>query len=207
VKTYIYVDGFNLYYGAIKNTPYKWLDIPTMCSYLLPNNEIVNIKYFTARVTPRRHDPGQQRRQELYLRALATSPIVDIVFGRFLTNKRRRLLANGSPDNPEYAEVWITEEKGSDVNLATHLVADAFLGYFQAAAVITNDSDLVEPIRVVQRELGLPVGVINPHKKRCHQLTREAAFFRQIREGVLAASQFPPTLSDGSGIIRKPESW
>ncbi len=26
VKTNFYIDGFNLYYGAVKGTPYKWLD-------------------------------------------------------------------------------------------------------------------------------------------------------------------------------------
>jgi NYN domain len=67
-----------------------------------------------------------------------------------------------------------TEENGSDVNLATYLLLDAFKKHCQAAVVISNDSDLKEPITVAQRELGLTVGIINPHPpqreaERCSQ--------------------------------------
>ena len=34
MKTWVYVDGFNLYFGAVKGTLYKWLDIHTLCSLL-----------------------------------------------------------------------------------------------------------------------------------------------------------------------------
>ena len=62
--------------------------------------------------------------------------------------------------------VWVdkTEEKGSDVNLASHLVRDAYQQAFQVAVLITNDSDLAEPVRIVRQELNLPVGVLNPHQ-------------------------------------------
>jgi 5'-3' exonuclease len=52
MRTYIYVDGFNLYYRSLKNTPYKWLDLKALFRYLLdPKNDIQAIKYFTARVS------------------------------------------------------------------------------------------------------------------------------------------------------------
>lgn len=57
MKAIVYVDGFNLYYGALKRTPYKWLNIMTLCNFLLPKNRIVGIKYFTALVTARPNDP------------------------------------------------------------------------------------------------------------------------------------------------------
>ncbi len=53
IRTIVYVDGFNLYYGAVKDTPYKWLDLGKMCKFLLPPNDIQRLKYFTARVTAR----------------------------------------------------------------------------------------------------------------------------------------------------------
>ena len=52
-KTRIYIDGFNLYYGAVKDTPYRWLDVRRMCELLLPEYSIETIKYFTARVSAR----------------------------------------------------------------------------------------------------------------------------------------------------------
>jgi hypothetical protein len=207
MKTIVYVDGFNLYYGAVKDTPYKWLDIPRMCRLLLPKNEIVGVKYFTARVSARRGDPGQPTRQDAFLRALAILPNVEIIFGHFLTSEVTMPVAVPVPGGPRYCKVIKTEEKGSDVNIATHLLRDAFLGKFDVAVLITNDSDLVEPVRIVRHELGKPVGILNPHNRPSRALLRYASFIKPIRQGVLAASQLPATLRDSRGAITKPAAW
>ena len=116
-KTNIYVDGFNLFYGAVKGTPYKWLDLNRLCELLLPNHDIQTIKYFTAKISDRPSNPGQHKRQLVYLRALRTLPNVEIIFGHFLTNKVKMPLASPTPGGPRVAEVLKTEEKGSDVNI------------------------------------------------------------------------------------------
>jgi hypothetical protein len=85
MRTCVYVDGFNLYYGAVKGTPYKWLDIDKMCRLLLPRHQIIGIKYFTARVSGRPADPGQPTRQQAFLRALATISHLEIIYGHFLS--------------------------------------------------------------------------------------------------------------------------
>jgi len=76
--TYVYVDGFNLYYGALRRGPHRWLDLERLCQLLLARHTIGAIRYFTALVSARTGDPGQPVRQQLYLRALATSPKVSI---------------------------------------------------------------------------------------------------------------------------------
>ena len=144
MKTFVYVDGFNLYYGAVKDTPYKWLDINKLCQLLLPNRTISRVKYFTARVGGRPGNRNQPMRQQAFLRALATLPNLEIVFGHFLSNATFMPLANPKRGGPRYVKVVKTEEKGSDVNLATHLVRDAFRNEFDTAVLITNDSDLRE---------------------------------------------------------------
>jgi hypothetical protein len=53
----VYVDGFNLYYGCLRHTAYKWLDLEALCKRLLPAYDIRRIRYFTARVSGRT-DPG-----------------------------------------------------------------------------------------------------------------------------------------------------
>jgi hypothetical protein len=105
--------------------------------------------------------------------------------------------------------VWVdkTEEKGSDVNLAAHLVRDAFRGVFQVAVLITNDSDLAEPVRIVRQELNLPVGILNPHQQHSAELKRVATFLKRIRQSDLITSQFPAVLNDSKGVIYKPPSW
>lgn len=106
-----------------------------------------------------------------------------------------------------HAVVIKTGEKGSDVNLATHLLWDGFRGDYDCAVVISNDSDLLEPIRIVRMELKKKVGILNPHKHPSQVLVKECDFFKKTRAGALAASQFPSQLSDEHGTIMKPVSW
>lgn len=214
MRTYVYIDGFNFYYGAVRKTPYKWLDFGKLCqALLLPQNDVQCIKYFTARVKPPANDPGQQLRQQAYLRALRTLPQLEVHFGQFTKHKVYRPVAGDIPvgghSKGDFQTIRVvkTEEKGSDVNMAAHLLNDAHLGRFDVAVVVTNDSDLVTPVRMVSGELGLPVGVLNPQRGVSHELASVASFVRQIREGVVSQSQFPATMTDVKGTFHKPREW
>ena len=112
-----------------------------------------------------------------------------------------------SPTGTGYVKVIKTEEKGSDVNLATHLVVDGFKNDFELAVVVSNDSDLLTPIQVVTQELGKPVGLLNPHKNPSVSLLPHVLFIKKIRRGVLGQSQFPPVMRDQQGEFYKPASW
>ena len=206
MKTIVYVDGFNLYYGALKGTPYKWLDVAKLCQNMLPGHDITHIKYFTAHVTSRPNDPQLGMRQQIYLRALRTLPYFDIYLGHFLSNTCMLPLANPPAGGPKFVKVIRTEEKGSDVNLATHLVADAFFGHLECSVLITNDSDLLTPM-LVAKDLGFRAGIINPCKQRSRQLEKNADFVYDITPAHLRQSQFPLTLTDAKGTIRKPTDW
>ena len=153
MRTYVCIDGFNLYYGAVRGTPYKWLNLWEMCRKLLPRNDIRQIRYFTALIAPRPGDPDQITRQQTFLRALRTLPSVSIHFGQFLSHPVSMRLVS-SAGAQKYATVWKTEEKGSDVNLATHLLCDAYEGKFDVAVLVTNGSDLFTPADVVVNRLG-----------------------------------------------------
>ena len=207
MKTIVYIDGFNFYYGAVRKTPYKWLDFSRLCHFLLPKNNVVQIKYFTALVIARAADPDKAVRQQVFLRALRTIPNLEIILGHFLEHEVLMPLAGNAGGQQQYACVIKTEEKGSDVNIAAHMINDGYKGLYQAAILISNDSDLVEPIKIVRNELKLPVGVLNPHARPSQQLLKFASFVKPIRQGVLAASQFPPTLQDAQGTISKPAGW
>lgn len=207
MKTIVYVDGFNLYYGAVKNTPYKWLNLSLLCNNLLPNFNIVKIKYYTARVKARPSDPGQPVRQQTYLRALQTIPDLEIVYGQFLQSTVRMMLAIPPKRGSKFAEVIKTEEKGSDVNIAAHMIHDAHLGQYDVAVIVSNDSDLAEPVRLVRHELNKTVGMLNPHRRPSYALKKHVKFIKPIRKGVLRVSQFPQTLQDASGTFHKPKKW
>ena len=208
-RTYIYVDGFNLYYRAVKDTPYRWLDLKALFqSVLWSTNEIEAINYYTADVSGK-HDRDAPRRQKAYLRALRTIPEVSIYKGSFLVSKKWAGLAT-SPrmfvyPRPRTVRIIRTEEKGSDVNLASHLLADGFNKRYDVAVVVSNDTDLVEPIRIVVRELKIPVGLICPSPSPARSLKAVASFIRNITARRLAAAQFPDPIPGTT--IAKPAAW
>ena len=157
-----------------------------------------------------------------YWRALRTLGCVEIILGHFLTSpKTMPELASAQKINalavqgvdvrgmrPAMVRVLRSEEKGTDVNLATHLVHDAHRNRFEAAAVISNDSDLKEAVRIVRREVGKVVGVFTPHREQhSAQLKKTASFFRGIPVEVLRASLFPDELTDAKGVFQKPAGW
>jgi uncharacterized LabA/DUF88 family protein len=204
MRTNIYIDGFNFYYGCIKGTSYHWLDVGKMCSLLLPNDQIHRIKYFTALVEARPNDPDQPVRQRTFLRALQTIPNLEIILGTFLSHE---VTMPRSPLGSGYAKVIKTEEKGSDVNIATHLLVDGFRNDYELAVVVSNDSDLLMPIQVVTREFGKPVGLLNPQKHTSVALLPHVRFVKKIRENVLSNSLFPDVMTDKEGQFSKPVDW
>jgi uncharacterized LabA/DUF88 family protein len=228
LRSNIYVDGFNLYYGALKHTRYKWLNIADLCRHVLPGISIHRIRYFTALVKSNPSNPQARQRQEFYIRALETIPKLTVHYGHFLQSRVSMRLAN--PQNGQrIAEVLKMEEKGSDVNIATYMLTDAFRQDCDQLIVITNDSDLAEPVRIINRELNIPVGIFNPHTgdtaDRRNRVTgrlekatpsialkKVARFVRDIRsEGLdcdTAQSQFPDEIVDNEGhVLRKPQRW
>ena len=208
--TNVYVDGFNLYYCCLKGTAFKWLDIAALCKNIYPRNKINRIRYFTARIQPTPNDPHKARRQLTYIRALETINYLTVHYGTFKTRIKKRPLVNPISGLPRKVDILDTEEKGSDVNLATYLVYDGCISDYEVAIVISNDSDLVEPLNIVRERIKLPVGLLNPQinrKKVSWDLMNAATFKRYIRQGVLGSSQFPATMQDTTGTFHKPNSW
>jgi uncharacterized LabA/DUF88 family protein len=162
MRTFVYIDGFNLYYRALKGSPYKWLDLKSLSAKLLQShNRIVEMNAPSAPLT----------------------------------------------DPPRFSRVIKTEEKGSDVNLAVHLLNDAWLDKYDCAVIISNDSDLAEAIRLIRAQTDKLVGIISPivkgHPSR--ELQKHAHFVKRIRTGVLRASQLPNPIPGTR--IHKPDSW
>ena len=191
----VYVDGYNLYYGARSScgrstAGWRWLDIRALAETLVQERddwrqpEITCVTYCTARVDAV-ESPSSHADQDVYLKALLAEGSVDhIEFGQYVArvksaplavkaaNGRPRLVSpqwpvmvqdgtgTALPDARFMVSVAQREEKGSDVNVASHLLVDVLAGGFQAAVVISNDSDLRWPVQEARRRV--PVGVVNP---------------------------------------------
>jgi uncharacterized LabA/DUF88 family protein len=220
LRTIAYIDGFNLYYRMLKARPaMKWLNPKALIEGVLhPTHVVTRINYYTARVSARSHDPDAPARQAVYLKALSTVPDIAVHAGNFLISEPWMPLASppqAKPDGyvwslplPNVVKVVKSEEKGSDVNLGAHLVRDAFTNAFDVAVVLTNDSDLVEPIRIATVEVGKRVGLLAPVKYPNPSLAQVASFSLHIRPGHLANAQFPTSISHPDGtVISKPATW
>ena len=96
MRTFVYVDGFNLYYRALKGTSWKWLDLVALFTRVLqPQHRILTVKYFTARVSATPTDPSKPQRQDIYLRALQHHlPEVEVYYGHFLRHRIQAPLVN-----------------------------------------------------------------------------------------------------------------
>jgi hypothetical protein len=201
----IYIDGFNLYYALLKPNPaVRWLDLAALGAALRPADTVA-VRYFTAKVlsVP---DPNSELRQRLYLKAIGTLPNVTVEFGHFTAHQVRMALATPPTNGPRTALVWKTEEKGSDVNIATRLLLDGQDGLYDEAIVISGDSDLVEPIREANRRYG-PVHVRNPRDVHSN-LAQAARSYGRLDPTLLARCQLPETVHLPTGrTVTRPATW
>lgn len=224
MKTNVYIDGFNFYYACYKNwndpscheflaNGFKWVDFRALLETMYPNDTIHRIQYCTAMV---RWSPQKTARQEVYLRALRNTERLHVRLGHHEERpKRGRLVSplpclHGTPCvRPQpLVEVMAREEKGSDVNLATYLLKDAFLADFEQAIVISNDSDLASAVHVARVDASLPIHVVSPALSVVQELRKAATSARCLDKSLIPQCQLPAriTLRDGS-VINKPANW
>jgi uncharacterized LabA/DUF88 family protein len=195
----------------LKPKGFKGTDLSLLAQELLKGTDQIEcIRYFTADVSPRAGDPEAPKRQQSYFRALKTIPELHIHKGKFLTKKIHRPIIGQSQS---YVFVNDTEEKGSDVNLASHLLMDGFCDSYDVALVMSQDTDLLEAMRMVRDDLNKEIVVAwfdgsDPGKKH----KKVASAIRHVTNGMLTRSQFPnPVIGRGgkkytdqkTGILNK----
>lgn len=211
----VYIDGLNLYRRLLAGRPeLKWLNIEALAEHLLPEYDIVRVRYFTAviKALPGA-DAASPQRQQVYLRALRSLPRTTVELGKFRIDPRVMPVhpteweADGSPRR---VRVKKTEEKGSDVALASRLLVDAMHGDSDLYVVLTNDSDLVMPLRLVRDDLKRQVGLLSPMqpKRASNELKQtNPSLHRQVTTEAVAAAQLPDELRDDAGTIHRPPKW
>jgi uncharacterized LabA/DUF88 family protein len=207
----VYIDGFSLYHQCFRRTAernhLKWLDLCALASANLPDEDIADVRYYTARVSATPEDPLRASRQDAFLRALATLPNLVIRQSQFSRSKRRSLGASSSWYRSRQM-VWIMQEKRSDVSLATDLLVDAFDGRAEVALLITNDSDFERPIKVVTDRFEVRVVIISPDVMVSKRLAKLASHARPLDHRLLENCQLPDVVIDADGReIHRPGAW
>lgn len=229
MRAVFYIDGFNFYYLRTKNQPqYKWLNLKALADTIVTGGTtVLAVNYYTADVSGK-IDSDAPRRQQALFAALKTVLQIAIHKGRFLYSEKWAGLvkpAQARPreymwnePEPEVVLVRKTEEKGSDVNLGAHLVRDGFQDRYDVAYVLTNDTDLVEPIRIVSQELMKQVCIVAPCRPTQRQgktipvpaisLRKYASFVHYIDDAELSRAQFPDLVVRPNGsTVERPATW
>lgn len=199
-RVMVYVDGFNIYFGMIEAGfgNCKWLNLKSLAiSLLKANQELVELKYFTSRVS---NNPDKQKRQTAYLEALEIEGI-KIYYGHY---QRDTIECN------RCSHIWANyNEKMTDVNIATQMIIDAYQDQYDMAMLISGDSDLVPPIRAIHENFKQKrVFVAFPPKRFNNSVALVAKGSFIIGRKKLADNQFPNEVEKSDGfIIRKPKEW
>lgn len=202
----IYVDGFNLYYGAKRGTPHKWLDLETFFERLRQDDHIQTIKYFTAEV-----DGTRRTNQQIYLAALTTCPKVQIILGRYKYKQVKCGVRQCNFNGGRFFRV--PEEKRTDVSIAIHMLDDAHQQKADRLIIISGDSDLVPSVAMIKhRYPDIETIVYVPARDKTRgaatELRSVADKSRTLPQDLIARSQFPGKLPDGQGgWITKPAGW
>lgn len=221
-NVYVYVDGFNLYYGCLQGSPHRWLDIHKLAQNIMANTEdavIKKVHYFTAKVVDYSND-GITTRQGFYLKALETIPQVEIHYGKFKLRKKKVYVKPPLQiqlEHPLTRSIFVAskgviegdcyEEKGTDVNLATRLLIDSYNSDMDIALIISNDTDYKSALYHVKKVRGKRVIVVSSKldqlpDQELRKVSNNSS--RKITENLLRASLFPDVVTPS---ISKPRTW
>jgi uncharacterized LabA/DUF88 family protein len=220
MRTIAYVDGYNLYYGRLRGTPYKWLDVHALLQSILriqnPAMRLIRVHYFTAPVIARLASHGQAsvEAQHAYLRALQSTG-VEITFGRHQLEPGQapRYQSGVTANRQDTVPVWHLDEKETDVRLALTMYRHARLGAMDQAVLVSSDTDLAPALEALRADFSLPLGLILPRRPAggrpsAVSLMQLADWTRTvILDNELANAQLPPRVPTHRRPADKPAYW
>jgi hypothetical protein len=208
LRTIVYIDGFNLYYGTVKGGPHKWLDVELFCRRLRNDDAIVRIHYFTSTVAGSR-----AVRQRVFLDALRTRPMIRITLGQF---KLKTITCENSRCDFQGDRTFTKpEEKRTDVAIGIQMLDDAYQDACDRFVLITGDSDLVPAVQRIRKRFPKkkiityrPVGDHAIKARRGDELADASGDGRVLPRALFAHCHLPdPVIGEGGKELWKPGSW
>lgn len=222
MKVIVYVDGFNLYYGALKHSPYKWLDIHKFFSQnalksQIPKISRLTVKFYTADIKSNfsRLGAKSSAAQQAYHRALESPHTgdVEVIKGFYNASRATPMVYNKPPQKDHVTEVWKLEEKQTDVNIALDLYRDASKGDHDFSVLCSSDTDVVPAFKYIKKDFpSLGLGVVLP---LLHKGFRKLSAYdkysdwviRSLTEKDLELSQFKNRVPTRKKPVDKPDHW
>ena len=224
IKTIAYVDGFNLYFGSLRGTAHRWLDLSALvkrlCHEQNPDCELLSIKYYTADIKAKLSSHGEAscKAQQDYLLSLqayskSNGIPLKVVKGKYNIQPKEYYAHQEPVDFNQKQAVWVAEEKQTDVAIAVDLLCDAFDNHCDQVVIFSNDSDLAPALSVVKfRWPDMKIGVVAPIRGEGRQPSADlkaiADWTRHgIKEQELETAQLPNKVITRKRAILKPEHW
>lgn len=225
MKTIVYVDGYNLFYGCLKHSPFKWLDLHKLfVEHILhaqnPTLNVIQIKFFTADIKAKIASNGQlaAQAQQAYHRALEHiyPGKIQIIKGYYSLEKATLPVFVRPPDKKQRVDVWKLEEKETDVNIALTAYRDVAKGAAAHIVFVSNDTDISPALRAIRDDFdgNIQIGVIIPVRQQSGgrppnaKLSVYADWTRKyITDKELAVSTLPEKIPTRKKPIIKPEYW
>ncbi len=208
----VYVDGFNLYHGVLKDNPaWRWLDLQSYLQALRLHEEVQTVHYFTAIIEPDRHTSEKRDRQARYLQALATLPRLKRTEGRY----QLRTVTCRAADCPRQKEYRAPEEKKTDVNIAVQMMDDALNQRTDVMVLVSGDSDLEPAVAWVRRNhprikftVYIPVLPADARVRRNDFYRSIGVTCRDLPLAEIPHYQFPDAVTLASGkTVERPDRW
>ena len=226
MNTIVYIDGYNLFYGRLRNTPYKWLDPFKLLRLILnnqnPASKLIKVKYFTSPVKAKFSSHGDKafKSQNSYHQALSYryGNQIEIIFGYHTVERRASPRFQHPINKIDRVDIWNFEEKQTDVNIALHMYRDAVQGLCEQQVLVSNDSDLELALQFIKEESASNVlGLVIPRAKPVIKgngrsisasLNRHTDWCRRyILNEECEAAQFPKKIPTLKKPIIKPDYW
>ncbi|ERL54304.1 NYN domain-containing protein [Psychrobacter aquaticus] len=224
MKTNVYIDGYNLFYGCLKHSDDKWLDLYHLFANRIihaqdPNAVIETVYFFTADIKSKISTQGEaaQNAQQSYHRALQKMypNNVKIIKGYYALEKGNLLRYKQPPDKSDRVEVWRLEEKQTDVNITLTAYRDAIQNKAEQVVFVTNDTDIEPALKALREDMGdtIIIGIIipirsNSRRPQNERLSKYADWTRSyITDDELADSHLPDKVPTAKKPILKPEYW
>ncbi len=228
MHTAVFVDGYNLFYGLLAGTPYKWLNLKKLVTHIChvqnPASKITQVNYFTSHVLPGLATRGIESKhaQDTYIRALLVS-LVSVYYGRHRIEQGTapRFVSRDIPASRlDRVGIWDLEEKETDVHIAISMYR--LLSKQQKAdedsrikqiVLVSADTDMTPALVAIREDFpDITVGIILPHRANSRGIPGSLAnhcdwIRRHISHEELAMSQFPDAVPTKKKPARKPVYW
>ena len=229
MRTAFFIDGYNLFYGLLANTQYKWLNLPSLLTHIAkvenPQSETTGLYYFSSPVKPELASRGIQSKeaQDSYIRALKAHGAT-VMLGRHTLEPAQApsyMGKNTRPSRQNKVDIWKLEEKETDVNIAVNMYrllskqqSKNQTERIEQIVLVSADTDLGPALKAIREDFPLiRVGVILPHRESIKRgipgtLKNQADWMRTVVKNTeLQAHQFPDKIPTNKKPIFKPRYW